>query len=54
MDRKEIIERATRYELEWFLENPEHLTTYVDFFTNGGFANMTDEQLQKECADMEA
>ena len=51
MNRKNLIKALTKYELEWLCDNPEHLDGCVDFFANGGFANMTDEQLTKESAD---
>lgn len=48
MNRKQLIEELTRYELEWFLENNDKhsLTEIAEFFSNGGFTDWSDSELQ--------
>ena len=50
MNRKEIIEQLTMYELEFLLENSDKhtLTEMTDFFANGGFNSWNDEKLKEK------
>jgi len=49
--RKEMILALTKFELQYFLDNPEWLEDNAIFFANGGFNNHTNEQLIKQCRE---
>jgi hypothetical protein len=44
-----MIYELTKYELEWFRDNedPENLESVTEFFANGGFDNVTTEDLKE-------
>lgn len=51
MNREKLIYLLTKYELKWFLENgndSQQLWGLSDFFAKGGFAEWSDENLQKK------
>ena len=50
MNRKEIIEQLTMYELEFLLENSDKhtLTEMTDFFATGGFNSWSDGKLKEK------
>ena len=43
--RQEMIEALTRFELQFFIDNPELLNDMVSFFDKGGYTKETDESL---------
>jgi len=49
MTRTQMIFELTKHELEWFRDNPDHenLESLTEFFANGGFDNVTAEDLQE-------
>lgn len=47
MNRDEIIEHLTEYELKWLIENPTKVKEVAVFFAGGGFHNQSDSELQK-------
>jgi len=49
MTREEMVLELTKYELEWFRDNPdqENLESLTEFFANGGFDNVTAEDLKE-------
>jgi hypothetical protein len=42
----QMILALTHYELEWFIDHPEHLKDVVEFFANGGFSNVNGDDLE--------
>ena len=51
MNRDQILLALTKYEFQWLLDNPEHIGSVCEFFANGGFAKLTDDQLIERCKD---
>jgi hypothetical protein len=51
MNREQMIEALTRFELEYLLDYPELLKDAARFFANGGFSTKTDQELRETCAD---
>jgi len=49
MTRTEMVLELTKHELEWFRDNPdnENLESLTEFFANGGFDNVTEEELKE-------
>jgi len=49
MTRNEMVLELTKHELEWFRDNPdnENLESLTEFFANGGFDNVTEEELKE-------
>ena len=49
MNREELIEANTRYEIQWFLDQDDqgHVDSVAEFFTKGGFTRWTTEELQE-------
>lgn len=48
MDLQNKIEALTKYELEFLLNNPEHLSDVCDFFAKGGFHSHSEEAINKK------
>ncbi len=50
MNRKQLIEELTCYELKWFLDNYDKhaLTELTEFFSTGGFITWDDDKLQRK------
>lgn len=51
MKREQMIEALTKYELEWLIDNPEHLQDVAKFLSGGGFHACTDQDLIERCRD---
>jgi len=51
MTREQMIKALTTYELQWLVDNPEHLQGVAEFFAGGGFRAWSDAQLEKKCSD---
>ena len=51
MKREQMIEALTKYELEWLMENQDHLKEVAKFLAQGGFNACTDEELLERCRD---
>lgn len=45
MTRKDMIEKLTKHELTYLLENPDTLDSVVEFFMTGGYHAMPDVNL---------
>lgn len=52
MNREEMIQYLTEYELAWFTQNEDQIKEVTAFFAKGGFNAWTDEQLQKGYKDI--
>lgn len=52
MNRKEMIEEMTAYELRWLADNfnETHLEWLTAFFADGGYTKMDDTLLAELCA----
>jgi len=50
MNREELIDALTRYEIQWFLDqdNQAYVDDMTEFFAKGGFIAWTTEELQKK------
>lgn len=53
MKREQMIEALTKYELEWLMDNPEHLADVAKFLAGDGFHACTDQDLIERCRDNE-
>lgn len=56
-DRLEMLVVITRNELDWLIggnANHEEINESVEFFAKGGFANWTDEQIEKNFKNLTA
>jgi hypothetical protein len=41
-----------KHELEWLINNPEHITNTAAFLMDGGFTQYTDAELTREHASL--
>lgn len=50
LDRQMLIKEATKYELQWFLDQQDEswLEDMTDFFAKGGFNNWTYKDLEEK------
>ena len=50
LDRQMLIKEATKYELQWFLDQQDEswLEDMTDFFVKGGFNNWTYKDLEEK------
>lgn len=50
LDRQMLIKEATKYELQWFLDQQDEswLEDMTDFFIKGGFNNWTYKDLEEK------
>jgi hypothetical protein len=44
--RQEMIAALTQFELQYLMDNPGLLNDVAEFFSTGGYNNVTDEQLR--------
>jgi hypothetical protein len=51
MNKEQMILSLVQYELKYLLDNPDNLDDVAIFFANGGFNNLTLEQLKEEYKD---
>ena len=51
MNKEQMVLSLVKYELQYLLDNPEGLHDVAIFFANGGFNNLTLEQLKEEYED---
>lgn len=47
MDKKQMIYKLTKHELTYLLENPDDLHSVTQFFSTGGYANLSIEELKE-------
>ena len=51
MNKEQMVLSLVQYELKYLLDNPDNLDDVAIFFANGGFINLTLEQLKEEYKD---
>jgi hypothetical protein len=49
MIRNEMIFLLTKYEMQFLIDNPDCLEATIEFFANGGFNKLSDQELIEEC-----
>lgn len=49
MLRKEMIFLLTKYEMQFLLDNPDLIEQTIKFFADGGFNQLSDQELIEEC-----
>lgn len=51
MSREQMVQALTKYEIEWLMENQEHLDGVSKFLSSGGYNSLSDDELKARCID---